>query len=233
LKPRGKVSQTAPLASPHRHTRATFRRPGRNAAIQVRLAQTVLILATNRLICARSPASWLRLLTAPSRRHVRVATNQLQFAGCVLLPSPAAAQSQRGSPARSRSRHLRPADALPARSLPGGRLHSYSGGSPPAARSACSSPRPGTGSGVWLPVLLPHSRKRVGIRPRNGPATARAVITLAGNGPETGHRQAGVADQEGHPRASSPSPFVPFPAAQPSRTGVVPDSASAFSPCFL
>jgi hypothetical protein len=37
---------------------------------------------------------------------VRIATNQLQPAGCILLPSPAAAQSQRGSPARSRSRHL-------------------------------------------------------------------------------------------------------------------------------
>lgn len=39
-----------------------------------------------------------RSLAARIRRYVRIATNQLQFAGCILLPSPAAAQEQRARP---------------------------------------------------------------------------------------------------------------------------------------
>ena len=77
------------------------------------------------------------------------------------------AQSQRGSPARSRSRHLRPADALLASSLPGGRVCHIVAGLP-VARLACSYPRQGSGSVVWLPVLRPNSRKGVGIRPEMG-----------------------------------------------------------------
>jgi hypothetical protein len=48
----------------------------------------------------------------------------------------------------------------------------------PVARSACTYPRHGSGSVFWLPVLLPNSRKGIGIRPRNGVATARANMKI-------------------------------------------------------
>ena len=38
--------------SPHRRIQAPFRRPGRSAATQVHLAEHVLIITPNRLICA-------------------------------------------------------------------------------------------------------------------------------------------------------------------------------------
>ena len=60
------------------------------------------------------------------RRYVRIATNQLQFAGCILLPSPAAAQKQRARPPDHGAGICVRPDALLARSLPGGRIYHVS-----------------------------------------------------------------------------------------------------------
>ena len=81
-------------------------------------------------VCAQVSVAVLLTPCGNNRRYVRIATNQLQFPGCICYRHQPAAQSQRGSPARSRRRRRRPADALPARSLPGGRI-CHGGGSPP------------------------------------------------------------------------------------------------------
>src|SRR5271166_5908519 len=68
----------------------------------------------------------------------------------------------KGSPARSRSRRLRPADALLARSLPGGRIcHMVAG--LPVARLACSLLATRQRLGRLAPAWLPDGRKGAGI----------------------------------------------------------------------
>ena len=50
------------------------------------------------MICAPALTFQARPLLVPTRRYVRIATKWLQFAGCILLLSPAAAQKQRACP---------------------------------------------------------------------------------------------------------------------------------------
>ena len=100
-----------------------------------------------------------------------------------------------------------------------------------------SRPEPGAGSAGPGAAQRRHLTQYGSIRQRTNRPTKAAVQgqTLPGvwDEPETRHRQAGVAAQEGHPPRFLSKSVRAFPAARPSRTGVVTSPASAFSLYFL